>query len=47
MEGMALYLAKRIEIRKLNYTQVVTKFPDLKSDIDEILIADGFGNLIV
>lgn len=44
---MALYLASRIEKGKLNYSAVIAKFPDLKDDIDEILIADGFENLIV
>lgn len=44
---MAAYLALRIEKGKLNYTAVVSKFPDLKDDIDEILVADGFENFIV
>lgn len=44
---MAAYLAYRIEKGKLNYTAVVTLYPQFKSDIDEILIADGFENLIV
>ena len=44
---MAAYLALRIEKGKLNYTAVVTLYPQLKEDIDEILIADGFENLIV
>ena len=44
MEG---YLAKRIEGGFLNYTAVVTKYPQYKSGIDEILINDGFEILIV
>ena len=44
---MAAYLAYRIEKGKLNYTAVVRIYPQLKEDIDEILIADGFENLIV
>lgn len=44
---MAAYLAMRIEIGKLNYTAVVTKYPQFKAEIDEILINDGFENLIV
>lgn len=44
---MAGYLAMRIESNKLNYTAVVTKYPQFKSGIDEILINDGYENLIV
>ena len=44
---MAAYLAYRIEKGKLNYAAVVAKFPELKADIDEILVADGYENLIV
>ena len=44
---MAAYLATRIEMGKLDYTAVVTKYPQFKADIDEILINDGYQNLIV
>lgn len=44
---MALYLAMRIEQGKLDYLAVVTKYPQFKSDIDGILIADGYQDLIV
>lgn len=44
---MAAYLAMRIELGKLNYTAVVTKYPQFKSEIDEILINDGYEHLIV
>jgi len=44
---MAAYLAMRIEMGKLDYAAVVTKYPQFKADIDEILINDGYQNLIV
>lgn len=44
MEG---YLAKRIEGGFLSYVAVVTKYPQYKSGIDEILINDGFEILII
>jgi len=44
---MALYLAMRIEVGKLDYAAVVAKYPQFKSDIDEILVADGYQDLIV
>lgn len=44
---MAGYLAMRIELGKLDYKAVVTKYPQFKIDIDEILINDGFQELIV
>jgi len=44
---MAAYLAMRIEAGKLDYTAVVTKYPQFKAEIDEILINDGYQNLIV
>ncbi|MDD5935545.1 MAG: hypothetical protein PUC65_08320 [Clostridiales bacterium] len=43
---MAGYLAMRIEKGKLDYTAVVTKYPQFKADIDEILINDGYADLI-
>lgn len=44
---MAAYLAMRIEAGKLDYAAVVAKYPQFKADIDEILINDGYQNLIV
>jgi len=44
---MAGYLAMRIELGKLDYTAVVTKYPQFKAEIDEILINDGMHKLIV
>ena len=44
---MAGYLAMRIEAGKLDYTAVVTRCPQLKTDIDTILVNDGFQDLIV
>jgi hypothetical protein len=44
---MAGYLAMRIELGKLDYTAVVTKYPQFKSEIDEILINDGYHEMIV
>lgn len=43
---MAAYFAMRIEKGKLNYKAVVSKYPQYKDEIDEILVADGFENLI-
>jgi hypothetical protein len=44
---VAAYLAMRIEDGKLDYSAVVAKYPQFKSDIDLILVADGFQDLIV
>jgi len=44
---MAVYFAMRIKKGALDYLAVVTKYPQFKSDIDAILIADGFQDLIV
>lgn len=44
---MAAYLAMRIENGKLDYALVISKYPGLKEDIDTILIADGYQDLIV
>lgn len=44
---MAGYLAMRIEKGALDYKIVVTKYPQFKNDIDEILINDGHQHLIV
>lgn len=44
---MAAYLAMRIEQGKLDYSAVVAKYPQFKDDIDTILIADGYQDLIV
>jgi len=44
---MAAYFAMRIEGGHLDYKAVVTKYPQFKSDIDAILVADGYQHLIV
>ena len=44
---MAGYLAMRIEKGALDYKAVVTKYPQFKADIDEILTNDGRQELIV
>ncbi|WP_169727717.1 hypothetical protein [Acetobacterium malicum] len=44
---MAVFMAKRIISGKNNYTEVVSARPDLKAAIDEYLIAEGHGDLIV
>jgi len=44
---MAAYLASRIEIGKLDYKAVVTKYPQFKEEINTILTNDGFESLIV
>lgn len=44
---MAEYFAMRIEGGYLDYRSVVTKYPQFKSDIDAILVADGRQDLIV
>ena len=46
-EGMQNYFAMRIKSGKMDYTAVVTRYPQFKEDIDEILINDGFQDLIV
>lgn len=43
---MAAYLAMRIESGKLDYTAVTAKYPQYKTDIDTILVADGRQDLI-
>jgi hypothetical protein len=44
---MEAYFALRIEKGALDYTAVVSKYAQYKSGIDEILIADGYQDLIV
>lgn len=44
---MAGYLAMRIKKGALDYKAVVTKYPQFKNDIDEILINDGYQHLII
>ena len=39
---MDAYFAMRVEAKKLNYTKVITKYPQCKDGIDEILTADGY-----
>lgn len=43
---MTTYLAMQILKGKLEYKQVITKFPEYKEHIDTILIAEGKENLI-
>lgn len=44
---MEAYFAARIIKGALDYTAVVTRYPQFKAGIDEILINDGFQDLIV
>lgn len=46
---MSAYLAMQIEKGKLTYEQVkkLRDYSKYKEDIDTILIADGYGDLIV
>ena len=44
---MDKYFSGRIEGGYLDYLAVVTRYPQFKEGIDIILIADGYGNLIV
>jgi hypothetical protein len=44
---MAAYLANQILLGKLNYSAVVTKYPQYKADIDTILVGEGREDLIV
>lgn len=43
---MGGYLALQIMKGKLTYTQCVEKFPNLKGEIDIILVAEGREDLI-
>jgi hypothetical protein len=44
---MAAYFSMRIMDGALDYTAVVTKYPQFKTDIDAILVAEGKQDLIV
>ena len=44
---MAGYFAMRIKAGKLDYTAVITRYPQFKEGIDTILVNDGFQDLIV
>lgn len=46
---MALYLADRIEKGKLDYLAVfsIPRYTPLKEDVDAMLTADGYQDLIV
>lgn len=44
---MAVFMAKRIIAGKNVYVEVVLARPDLKTGIDEYLITEGHGELIV
>ena len=46
VNGMAIYLASRIIKGKLPYKTVVRIFPELKEEIDNILILEGREDLI-
>ena len=46
VDGMAIYLASRIIKGKLPYKTVVRIFPELKEEIDNILILEGREDLI-
>lgn len=46
-EFALVYLAKQIEQKKLNYKDVIDKYPDNKEDIDNILREDGMYHLII
>ncbi len=46
INSMAIYLARRILQNKLSYRLVMSKFIDLKKDIDFILIEEGGEDLI-
>ena len=39
---MARYFAMRIEMGVLDYNLVISKYPQYKESIDEILITDGY-----
>ena len=39
---MVAYFVLRIEMKKLNYTKVIARYPQFKDEILEILAADGF-----
>ena len=46
---MAVYFAMRIETNNLDYLTVFSMvvYQQFQADTDAILVADGFGNLIV
>ena len=46
VNGMAIYLASRIIKGKLPYKTIVRIFPELKEEIDNILILEGREDLI-
>lgn len=43
---MAKYIAHRIEGGHLNYTRMITLYPQYKDEIDRILTEEGYGYLI-
>ena len=45
--NMASYFASRIIKGALKYEDVISKYPQYKEDIDLILIAEGYSDLIV
>lgn len=44
---MEVYFAMRIKKGALDYEAVVALYPQFKQGIDEILVADGYHDLIV
>lgn len=44
---MAKYLANQIVLGALDYTAVVTKYPQFKTEIDAFIIGKGREDLIV
>ncbi|WP_164730794.1 hypothetical protein [Acetobacterium bakii] len=44
---MATFMAKRITVGKNTYAEVISARSDLKAGIDEYLITEGHGDLIV
>ena len=44
---MAVYFSMRIMGGHLDYTAVVTRYPQFKTGIDDILIAEGKQDLII
>lgn len=41
---MAKWLAGRIELEKLNYNEVIAKYPEFKNDIDAYLGNDTYSS---
>ena len=39
---MAAYFAMRLEKGKLNYNDVIARYPQFKDEIDQIIAEDGY-----